>query len=155
MSDPDGPYLFDVGVVALAHADTPVSDPALSYVRRAITGEIDAIVPYPALFGAHVVLTNYYRFSNADASRLMGNFMDAQRVHWCGEMPERRVRAAFERAEEMNVDGWDGYYAEVAVREGAETILTVDSDFDVLQEVDTEVLLTPAEHRRLAEFLGY
>lgn len=34
----DGPYLFDVGVTALAHAGTPVSEGALSYVRKAITG---------------------------------------------------------------------------------------------------------------------
>ena len=35
----EGPYLFDVGVIALAHTDAPVRDAALSYVRRAIAGE--------------------------------------------------------------------------------------------------------------------
>lgn len=60
MSDAGGPYLFDVGVIALAHTDTPVRDAALSYVRDAINGEIDAVVPYPALLGAHAVLTTYY-----------------------------------------------------------------------------------------------
>lgn len=155
MSDAGGPYLFDVGPIALAHAGTPVSDTALSYVRRAIAGEIDAIVPYPALFGAHIVLTNYYRFSNAEASELMGNFMDARRIHWHGEMSERTVRAAFERAARRNVDGWDGYYAEIAVKEGAETVLTVDSDFDAFEDLATEALLTPEEHERLASFLGY
>ena len=33
MSDADGPYLFDVGVIALAHSTAPVRDSALSYVR--------------------------------------------------------------------------------------------------------------------------
>jgi predicted nucleic acid-binding protein len=154
MSDTGGPYLFDVGPIALAHAGTPVSDTALSYVRRAIAGEIDAIVPYPALFGAHIALTNYYRFSNAEASELMGNFMDARRIHWHGEMSERTVRTAFERAAGTNVDGWDGYYAEVAVNEGAGTILTVDSDFDDVEGVGTEMVLTPEEHERLTAFLG-
>lgn len=41
----EGPYLFDVGVVALAHAGTPVSETALSYVTDAIKGTIDAVVP--------------------------------------------------------------------------------------------------------------
>jgi predicted nucleic acid-binding protein len=155
MSDAGGPYLFDVGPIALAHAGTPVSDTALSYVRRAIAGEIDAIVPYPALFGAHIVLTNYYRFSNAEASELMANFMDARRIHWHGEMSDRTVRAAFERAARMNVDGWDGYYTEVAVSEGVKTILTVDTDFDDVAGIGTERVLTPEEHERLTEFLGY
>lgn len=155
MSDADGPYLFDTGAVAVAHAGTPVSDTALSYVRRAIAGEIEAIVPYPALFGAHIVLTNYYRFSNAEASELMRNFTDARRIHWHGEMSDRTVRAAFERAARMNADGWDGYYAEVAVSEGAGTILTVDTDLDGVEDVGTELVLTPDEHERLTEFLGY
>ena len=59
MGKRSGPYLFDVGVVALAHAETPVSESALSYVRDAITGEIDAIVPHSALFRTHIVLTYY------------------------------------------------------------------------------------------------
>ena len=44
-SHPEGPYLFDVGVIALAHTNAPVRDAAFSYVRRAIAGEIEAVVP--------------------------------------------------------------------------------------------------------------
>ncbi|MEF8908201.1 MAG: hypothetical protein V5A13_10100, partial [Haloarculaceae archaeon] len=68
MSDSGGPYLLGVGVVALAHTDAPFRDAALSYVRDAIAGEIDAVVPYPALVGGHAVLTSYYGYSNRDAS---------------------------------------------------------------------------------------
>mgnify|MGYP007038633592 FL=1 len=75
MSETTGPYLFDVGVIALAHTEAPVRETALSYVQNAIAGEIDAVVPYPALFGAHVVLTTYYARSNAEASRLLQNFI--------------------------------------------------------------------------------
>ena len=49
----EGPYLFDVGAIALAHTDAPVRDAALSYVRRAIAGEIKAVVPYLALTDTH------------------------------------------------------------------------------------------------------
>jgi predicted nucleic acid-binding protein len=101
----DGPYLFDVGVVALAHAGTSVSETARSYVTDAIEGTIDAVVPYPALFGAQVVLTNYYGVSNADASCLVENFADASRVHWSDEMPESTVRAGFDLAAEHSIDG--------------------------------------------------
>ncbi|GAA0456226.1 hypothetical protein MUK72_13905 [Halococcus dombrowskii] len=75
MSDAGGPYLFDVGVIALAHTEAPVRDAALSYVRDAIAGDIEAVVPYPALFGAHTVLTTYYGRSNAAAARLLRNFI--------------------------------------------------------------------------------
>lgn len=150
----DGPYLFDVGVTALAHAGTPVSEPALSYVRRAIGGEIDAIVPYASLVGAHRVLTAVYGLPNDEASGLMRRFMDAGRVHWYDELAEETVRTGFDIAGEANVDGWDGYYARVAREEGAETILTIDDDFDRIDGVTAEVILTPDEFAELNEYLG-
>lgn len=63
----DGPYLFDVGVIALAHAGTPVSEFALSYLRDAIMGAIEGVIPYAALVGAHHVLSSYYGFSSERA----------------------------------------------------------------------------------------
>lgn len=153
MRDGDGPYLFDVGVIALAHAGTPVSETALSYVKDAIEGNIDAIVPYPALFSTHVVLTNYYGLSNADASRLMGNLMDASRIHWHDRMPESVVRGGFTRAAEANIDGWDGYYAQVAIAEGAETILTLDDDFEGVDGVTADVILSSDEFATLNEYI--
>lgn len=151
----DGPYLFDVGITALAHAGTPVSDTALSYVRRAIAGEIDAVVPYPSLVGAHHVLTTVYGFSNEEASGLMQRFMDAKRVHWYDGIEAETVRAGFDRATEANVQGWDGYYAQVAVEEGVETILTIDDDFQRVDGVSTEVVLSSEEFAELNVYLGY
>jgi len=150
----DGPYLFDVGVTALAHAGTPVSETALSYVRQAIAGEIDAIVPYASLIGAHHVLTAVYGFSNEDATALMDRFMDATRVHWYENMPEATVRDGFELAGNVNIDGWDGYYAQVAREEGAATILTIDDDFHRLDDVDATVILSRDEFATLNEYLG-
>ncbi|SDK43505.1 type II toxin-antitoxin system VapC family toxin [Natronorubrum texcoconense] len=153
MSDAGGPYLFDVGVIALAHTGAPVRETALSYVRDAITGDIAAVVPYPALFGAHTVLTTYYGRSNADASRLLRNFMDAKRIRWYDEMPETVVRGGFSLADDANVGGWDGYYAQVAIDEGVNTVLTIDSDFERFDAFDTEVILSPDEFSELNEFL--
>lgn len=154
MSDTGDPYLFDVGVIALAHTETPVRDAALSYVRDAIAGEIDAVVPYPALVGAHAVLTTYYGHSNTDASRLLQNFMDAKRIHWYDRMPEDVVRGGFSRASNANIGGWDGYYARVAIDEGVNTVLTIDDDFERFDEFDTEIILSSDEFRELNRFLG-
>ena len=153
MSDAGGPYLLDVGVIALAHTETPVRDAALSYVRDAITGDIDAVVPYPALFGAHAVLTTYYGRSNAEASRLMTNFMDASRIHWYDRTPSDVVQGGFARATEANVGGWDGYYAQVAVDEGVSTVLTIDDDFERFDAFETDVILTSEEFERLNRYL--
>ncbi len=154
MGDAGGPYLFDVGVIALAHTDAPVRDAALSYVRDAIAGNIDAVVPYPAVVAAHVVLRTYYGRSNADASRLLQNFMDAKRIHWYDEMHENVVRNGLSQASETNVGGWDGYYAQVAIDEGVTTVLTIDDDFDRFDAFDTEIILSPDEFINLNQFLG-
>jgi len=154
MSDSDGPYLFDVGVIALAHTDAPVRDAALSYVRDAITGEIDAVVPYPALFGAHTVLTTYYGYSNTDASRLLQNFMDAKRIQWYDGMTKTVVRNGLSQASELNIGGWDGYYTQVAIEEGVNTVLTIDDDFERCDMFDTEIILSPDEYTELNSFLG-
>ncbi|MFC4246402.1 type II toxin-antitoxin system VapC family toxin [Natribaculum luteum] len=151
----DGPYLFDVGVIALAHAGTPVSESALTYVRDAIRGEIDGVIPYPALVDAHHVLSSYYGFSNERASDLMENLMDAKRIHWHDEMPESLVRSGFTLSSELNVEGWDGYYAQVALAESVETILTLDDDFEDVDGVATEVVLTPDEFATLNDYLEY
>jgi predicted nucleic acid-binding protein len=153
MSDAGGPYLFDVGVVALAHTRAPVRDAALSYVRDAIAGDIEAVVPYPAIVGAHTVLTTYYGRSNEEASRLLLNFMDAKRIHWYDRFPEAIVRSGFDRAATANVDRWDGYYAQVAVDEGVNTVLTIDDAFEGFDEFGTEVILSADEFRELNQFL--
>jgi predicted nucleic acid-binding protein len=154
MSDAEGPYLFDVGVIALAHTEAPVRDSALSYVREAIAGGIDAVVPYPALFGAHTVLTTYYGRSNAEASRLLQNFMDAKRIYWYDRMPKDVVRNGFSQASETNVNGWDGYYAQVAIDEGVNTVLTIDDEFKRFDAFDTEIILSSDEFSELNRFLG-
>ena len=154
MSGDSGPYLFDVGIIALAHTEAPVRDAALSYVRDAIEGNIDAVVPYPALFGAHTVLTTYYGRSNTDASRLLRNFMDAKRIHWYDGMSGDVVRDGFSRSSDANVGGWDGYYAHVAIDEGVNTVLTIDDNFEQFDTFDTEVILSPDEFSDLNKFLG-
>ena len=154
MSETGGPYLFAVGAIALAHTETPVREAALSYVREAIAGEIDAVVPYPALFGAHTVLTTCYGHSNTAAARLLQNFMDAKRIHWYDRMPADVVRNGFSRSSDANVNGWDGYYAQVAIDQGVSTVLTIDDDFERVDEFDTEVILSPDEFRELNRFLG-
>lgn len=85
----------------------------------------------------------------------MDRFMDAKRVHWYDGMPESTVRSGFERAGAANVDGWDGYYVQVAAEEGVKTILTIDDDFDQFADVTADVILSTDEFRTLNEYLGY
>lgn len=153
MSDAGDTYLFDVGVIALAHTEAPGSETAHSYIRDAIAGDIDAVVPYSALFGAHTVLTTYYGRSNAGASRHLQNFMDGRRIHWYDRMPEEVVRGGFAQARAGNTGGWDGYYAQLAIDEGVTTVLTIDDDFERFDEFATEIILSPEEFAELDRFL--
>lgn len=154
MSDSGGPYLLDVGVVALAHADTPVSDRAVSYIRDAIRGDIEAVVPYPVVLGTHVVLTGYYGVSHADAAEMLLNFMDSKRIHWREGLSETAVRAALGRSADLALDAWDGYYADITSSESVRTVLTLDDTFDTVADVSTEVILSPAEFAILNDFLS-
>jgi predicted nucleic acid-binding protein len=149
----EGPYLFDVSLIALAHAGTPVSEPALQYVRQAVEGQIDAVVPHAALIGAQHTLRNVYRFSNAEAARLMTQFRDARRIHWYEDMPERLLRESLDLAGIKNIDGWDGYYGAAAQREGVETILTLDDDFERVTDVTCEVLLDTEQFQTLTDYI--
>lgn len=151
----EGPYLFDVGVTALAHSNAPVNDAALSYVKRAISGQIDAVVPYVSVVGAHNALTSYYGLSNARASELMQNFLSASQIHWYDGMSRDVVSDGFSLATDLNIGGWDGYYAQVAIKEGAETILTIDDDFERVDGIETTVILSSAEFAELNDYLGY
>lgn len=151
----EGPYLFDVDVTALAHSDAPVNDTALSYVRQAISGDIDAIVPYASVVGAHNALTTYYGVSNARASTLMQNFMSAKRIHWYDGMSEDVVRTGFSCANNTNIGGWDGYYAAVAREENVGTVLTIDNDFKKVQGINANIILSSEEFATLNEYLGY
>lgn len=148
----DGPVLFDVGVVALAHSDTPMRGTALGYVRDAIQGNIDAVVPYQAVFGAHHILNRDYGFTNAEATRVLTNFLDARRVHWYTGPNGTDTQHGLTLAGEHNIEGWDGYYAHVALTTGATTVVTLDDDFERIDGLTVEIPLTEDEYERFHEY---
>lgn len=151
--DTDGPYLFDVSVIALAHAGTPVSDPALQYVRQALGGEISAVVPHAALIGAQHILRRVYRYSWDDAAQLIGNFRGGKRIYWYDSIPEPVFRDGLAVSGAENIDGWDGYYAAVARSEGVETVLTLDDDFQRVDDVACEVILSDQQAQQLNTYI--
>lgn len=148
------PVLFDVGVIALAHSQTSMNGTALEYVRDAIHGPLDAVVPYPALFGAHHVLTRYYRRSRAEATRALTNFLGARQIHWYAGPNGSDTQHGLVLAGEHNIEGWDGYYAHVAQATGAMTVVTLDDDFERIEGLSVEIPLTDDERTRLHEFLS-
>lgn len=152
MSEDDCRVVFDVGVVALAHSGTPMSGTALRYVRDAIRGDLDAVVPYQALFGAHHVLHRNYEFSREEATYVLTNFLDARRIDWYAGPGELDTRQGLEIAGEHNIEGWDGYYAHVAQATGATTVVGLDDDFE-RAGLDVEIPLTDEERTALHEYL--
>ena len=80
--------------------------------------------------------------------------MDAKQIHWYDGMPEDVVRSGFSQASEANVGGWDGYYAQVAIDQKVDTVLTIDDDFERFDTFETEVILSADEFSELNRFLG-
>ncbi|MFA1612431.1 type II toxin-antitoxin system VapC family toxin [Halobellus rubicundus] len=153
LSPGSGPYLFDVGPIALAHAGTPVSETALEYIRPAIQGEVTAIVPYPAVVGAHHVLRGTYYLKNRTASELMQNFIESTNIYWYNEFSYDILNNSFEYSTIYNIEGWDGYFAQVAEESGASAIVTVDERFENLDHIRAELILSEKEKEVLNEFL--
>lgn len=149
----DEPVLFDVGIIALSHAETPVSDRALDYVKQAIRGDLDAVVPYTAVIGAHLVLRSAYRFPREKATNFLTNFLGAKRIYWYGGLEESDARSALAIAGEHNIGPWDGYYARVARETGATTILTLDDDFERVDGLTTKVVLSDSEFEALNDYI--
>lgn len=151
-----GDALLDVGVITLAHADpeTPGHEVALEHVRRAIRGERDTVVPYPAVVGAHHVLREAYRIPRPEATYRLTGFVEATRPRWYDAVSEADVRGALALSGDHNVDSWDGYYAHVARETGATTVLTLDDDFDRIDGLTAEIVLTDEEFARLNDFLA-
>ena len=149
----DAPVVFDVGVVALAHSGTPMSGTALEYVRDAIRGDLDAVVPYQTVFGAHHVLHRNYDFSREEATYVLTNFLDARRIHWYAGPGATDSREGLATAGEHNIEGWDGFYAHVARATGATTVIGLDDDFERVEGLDVEIPLTDEERIALHEYL--
>ena len=69
-------------------------------------------------------------------------------------MSENVVRGGFSYASDANIGGWDGYYTQVAIDTGVNTVLTIDTGFEQFDAFDTEVILSLAEFAELNRFLG-
>jgi len=150
----DAPVLFDVGVVALAHSGTPMCDTSLGYVRDAIQGELDAVVPYQVMVGAHHILNRDYGFSRAEATYVLTNFLDAEQIHWYPGFTESDTRQGLTLAREHNIEGWDGFYAHVALTTGATTVITLDDDFERVDDLSVEIPLSEDEREQFHEYLA-
>ena len=130
-----------------------MSGTALGYVRDAVYGDLDAVVPYQALFGAHHVLNRDYGLSRAEATRVLENFLGARHVHWYAGPNGSDTKRGLDLAGEHNIEGWDGYYAHVARTTGATTVITLDDDFERVEGLSVEIPLTETEREQLHKYL--
>ena len=146
------PVLFEVGAIALSHSSAPMNDTALEYVRQAVHGDLDAVVPYAAVYGAHHILCNVYNFAVDEATHVLTNFLDAQEIQWYGGPNAPETRTGLKVADEHNIDGWDGYYATVARETDVKTVLTVDTDFARIDGLDTVIPLSEEERDQFSTF---
>jgi|APHM01.1.fsa_nt_gi hypothetical protein len=79
--------------------------------------------------------------------------MHAKRIYRYDKLREDVVVSGLSQASEANVSGWDRYYAQVAIDEGANTVVTIDDDFNRFDAFTTEVILSPDGFTELSRFL--
>lgn len=147
------PAVADVGVVALAHAQTPVSAPVLDIIRAGVTGELDLVIPAPAIIGAHHVLTGVFGATDRDAARVLRNLLTAHNIRLYDDTSRPNLDSALENVETHNVDGWDGYYIRAYRQLNGGSLLTTDDDFASIGDVNDEIILTEEEFRELNTYL--
>lgn len=147
--------LLDVGVVALAHTkpETPGHEVALDHIRRAIRGERATVIPYPAVVGAHHVLRDIYRMPRAEASHRLIGLIGAKQPQWYEAITETDIDGALTIVGEHNIDAWDGYYAHIARETDAKTVLTLDDDFERVDGLTAEVVLSSDEFTELSDYI--
>jgi predicted nucleic acid-binding protein len=145
-------YLFEVGALTIAFAGTPVSENALDYVRKGISGEISAVIPTTALLGTYHILRRRYNFPRNRAKNVVTNILDAHRIKWHSKVSVDELQNGLSSAQDHSIQGWDGYYSRIAQKYNA-TVLTIDSDFEDIPDVSCELVLTEDEMEELTEYM--
>jgi predicted nucleic acid-binding protein len=152
MSDDRAPYLLDVHTIALAHGRGPHHETALSYIRRGMRGEIPVVVTMPTIVGSQHILHAFYNFSWDEAGRILLGFTESPAIHWYEGLSLETARSALRLSRKYGIEGWDAYTVAVARREGYPTIVTTDNDFEQVEGVSVEYVLTPEEAAELSEW---
>lgn len=127
--------------------------PGVAVRSSGARGKISAVVPHAALIGAQHILRRVYRYSWDDAARLISNFRGGKRIYWYDSIPESVLRDGLAVSGAENIEGWDGYYAAVARSEGVETVLTLDDDFERIDDVACEVVLSDQQAQQLNTYI--
>jgi predicted nucleic acid-binding protein len=133
-----GDYLFDTGVIVLAIADTDVSDGPYEYLRAAVYGEIDVVIPTPVLIGAYHILVNDYDFDKQNAEYAISNILERDCIEWWTGPNKDTVEEGLKTSVQLNIEGWDGYYAHIAEVSGISTIVGIDDDLDRIDGIEFE-----------------
>jgi len=148
----DEAYFLDVSAVALSHAMTPYSRPALDYVQRGIAGEIEVVMPYEVLYGAQHQLEMRYNLSNPEASHRMLNLYAADSLRWVS-MDSDTANAGLHRSKNANIEAWDGFFAEMALQADTSAIVSLDNDFERIEGPRHENPLTPEQAKKLHQYI--
>jgi len=150
---PPEPILWDVGALVLAVAETPVSDRAEDLLYASIRGDVESIIPPSAVIGAELILASHYGFSHDDAGFATQKLLKSTNVRYPAGPTQQTGNKGLMFTREYNMNGWDGYYAHLYVREGASTLLTIDDDFQDIDKINDEILLDEAEFKQLNDYL--
>jgi len=96
--------VIDVGILAVGLSRNPATQYCLQVIEDAVRGRIRALIPYTVVFGAHYVLTRFYRVKIKETNDLLRNLLLSQRIVWCGQIGKNSVEKSFENTEKHDLD---------------------------------------------------
>ncbi len=148
----DGPLVYEVGPLTLAFTETPVSERFLEYVRKAVYGEVEAIIPNAAMIGAYHNLRRVYNFRRGDAANIVTNLTESKRIQWYSKISTSNLNEGLKHAHECSIEGWDGYFVDLTIDTGG-TLLTIDTGIEELDRVASINPMDEEDYSRLNEYL--
>ena len=118
--------IVDIGPVVLSHCENPAKDEAIDFIKKVISGEINAIIPLTAFIGAYHVMTRYLRINCKEVADELLTTLELRSPVFFGDLSIDETISAIRSAFNFNINGWDGYLVALAEKIGASIIYTID-----------------------------
>ncbi len=149
--DCDG--IIDVGVVVMAHVQSPVQDDALRFLYDALNGTRNAVIPTPTFLGAYHVMTSYLNVAPETATNVLTDTIDQQSNAYYEHVHTADLRLALQTANTHDIESWDAYLLALAQRLDTDVIYSIDTE--LREKVDNYTVAPPLSQDKIDQYHAY
>jgi len=147
--------IVDLNAVAIFlvenHPGWPFVNPA---IQAGLEGAYRLVIPDVIPLRARSILAHAWRIPAVETDRAVESFLEHRNVHYAPLRRETYLRA-YALSRELKHDVYDTLYLALALEQGADALLTCDTDFRKLCERVGLVYENPVPRGVLAEFEAF